>query len=63
MTHFDNEESLQIPLDPVQDAVPRYPGVMPYQQAMVKVWEKWTQFGSCPRRDAGASFFQLFSNF
>ena len=40
MTHFDNEESLQIPLDPVQDAVPRYPGVMPYQQAMVKVWEK-----------------------
>ena len=31
--------------------------------AMVKVWEKWTQFSSCPRRDAGANFFQLFSNF
>ena len=31
--------------------------------AMVKVWEKWTQFSSCPRGDAGANFFQLFSNF
>ena len=31
--------------------------------AMVKVWEKWTQFSSCPRRDAGANYFQLFSNF
>ena len=31
--------------------------------AMVKVWEKWTQFSSCPRGDAGANFFSTFSNF